>query len=219
MNPEYQAQAQKLEELRRAYASRNAVNGASGSTFVGPVTDLPVSHGTTTTYSNQQARPSDPLIYPGLYSPSGIDIMSILIRVYNRPNPTIHIGNVDGAVALVLADAEKPDLPLVYCSEAFEALTGYKSDEIMGHNCRFLQYSPGQAHQDIRVHEANALARKELREKIATGEEARVELLNYRKDGSLFANLLTIIPIDWGGDGQAKRRYIVGFQADGRSNF
>ncbi|KAE8453204.1 hypothetical protein EG329_011271 [Mollisiaceae sp. DMI_Dod_QoI] len=222
MNPEYQLQAQKLEELRRSTALRNALDGPSGSTIVDerPLRE-PAGNENTVQESIQQAQgdsnvpAKDPLIYPGVYSPSGIDMLSILIRVYNRPNPTIPIGSVDSAVALVLADAEEPDLPVVYCSEPFQALTGYDSSDVLGRNCRFLQYPQGgRTYQDRHVGEMNISGRKELCEKIAKGEEARVRLLNYRKDGTVFANLLTIIPIVWEGEGVAKKKYIVGFQAD-----
>lgn len=57
-------------------------------------------------------------------------------------------------------------------------------------------------------------ARKELRDMLAIGEEARVRLLNFRKDGSMFANLLTIIPILWTAEDGSKKKYVVGFQAD-----
>jgi len=30
-------------------------------------------------------------------------------------------------------------LPLVYVNAAFEALTGFESEEVLGRNCRFLQ--------------------------------------------------------------------------------
>ncbi|CZR52221.1 related to vivid PAS protein VVD [Phialocephala subalpina] len=216
MNSEYQLQAQRLEELRRAVAAQNAQNSSSGSTIVdvGPPRKLARKKYIVESREDPNHPLKDPLIYPGVYAPSGIDMMSILVRVYNRPNQQIHIGNVDSAVALVLADAEQPDLPVIYCSEPFETLTGYSSAEIMGRNCRFLQYPPGgEAYQNQQVNESNAESRKDLREKIGSGEEARVRLLNYRKDGSIFANLLTIIPIVW-DEGQVKKKYIVGFQAD-----
>ncbi|KAF8862236.1 hypothetical protein BDZ45DRAFT_671277 [Acephala macrosclerotiorum] len=216
MNSEYQSQAQRLEELRCAVAAQNEQNGGSGSTVVDVEPSRKLARRKYTIegreYLNQLVK--DPLIYPGVYSPSGIDIMSILVRVYNRPNQTIHIGNVDSAVALVLADAEQPDLPVIYCSGPFEALTGYTSAECIGHNCRFLQYPPGgEKFVDQQVNKSNADSREELREKIGSGQEARVRLLNYRKDGSMFANLLTVIPIVW-DEGQVKKHYIVGFQAD-----
>lgn len=66
---------------------------------------------------------------------------------------------------------------------------------------------------DQQVNKSNSDIRKELREKIESGQEARVRILNYRKDGSMFANLLTIIPIVW-HEGPVKKNYIVGFQAD-----
>jgi len=154
----------------------------------------------------------DPLIssIPGIYAPSGFGIIDILLQVYQRPNPQIQIGNVDSSVALVLCDSDLPDHPIVYCSEPFEKLTGYSSNEILGHNCRFLQHPPQiRPSSDKRVEEANELARREVRAKIDAGLEARVHFTNYRKDGSPFTNILTLIPITWDG-----RNYIVGFQAD-----
>jgi hypothetical protein len=51
---------------------------------------------------------------------------------------------------------------------------------------------------------------------MARNEEVRVRLVNFRQDGSTFANVLTCIPVYWDeGNGQV-RNYIVGFQADER---
>ena len=44
----------------------------------------------------------------------------------------------------VLSDPSLPDNPIVYCSEGFCKITGYKRQEIIGRNCRFLQ-GPGDA--------------------------------------------------------------------------
>lgn len=105
-------------------------------------------------------------------------------------------------------------MPIIYCSEPFEHLTGYSSAEILGRNCRFLQTPPLGDRTDESVRTTNELSRKELREKFAKGEEARVRFVNFRKDGKMFVNVLTTIPISWDeGDGEGKR-YIVGFQAD-----
>ena len=38
-----------------------------------------------------------------------------------------------------MSDAQLPGLPLVYVNAAFEALTGFESEEVLGRNCRFLQ--------------------------------------------------------------------------------
>lgn len=42
----------------------------------------------------------------------------------------------------VLSDPSLPDNPIVYASEGFCKLTGYKRQDVLGRNCRFLQ-GPG----------------------------------------------------------------------------
>jgi PAS domain S-box-containing protein len=41
--------------------------------------------------------------------------------------------------AILIADARADDLPIIYMNPAFEELTGYSKNEVLGHNCRFLQ--------------------------------------------------------------------------------
>ncbi|WP_426170076.1 putative bifunctional diguanylate cyclase/phosphodiesterase [Sandarakinorhabdus sp. DWP1-3-1] len=86
--------------------------------------------------------------------------------------------------AVVITDATQPDNPVAYVNEAFSILTGYRPDEIIGRNCRFLQG----AGTDRQV-------RMELGTAIASGGAVRREILNYRKDGTPFWNDLTIDPI------------------------
>ncbi|MDQ3039323.1 MAG: EAL domain-containing protein, partial [Pseudomonadota bacterium] len=83
-----------------------------------------------------------------------------------------------------IADARLPDQPLVYVNAAFERITGYAADEVMGRNCRFLQ-----------GHERDQLGRHEIHRGIATGREARALLRNYRKDGTPFWNELQVNPV------------------------
>jgi PAS domain S-box-containing protein len=40
---------------------------------------------------------------------------------------------------VTLADPDLDDMPIVYANKAFEKMTGYSQEEILGHNCRFLQ--------------------------------------------------------------------------------
>jgi PAS domain-containing protein len=117
-----------------------------------------------------------------------------------------------------------PDMPVVYCSETFSTLTEYPPFEILGRNCRFLQrpqpHLPG--NKEPIVQDINTNARVELKYRFSMGEEARVRLVNYKKSGTKFVNLLTTIPITWDeGEPNAGsgKRYIVGFQADSQTLF
>ncbi|KAG0651590.1 White collar 1 [Hyphodiscus hymeniophilus] len=209
MDREYQAQLQRLQQnlqnLQNGWSSAPepalAQNSGQSVELVGEMSGREVE--------NEPLQ--DPLIYPGLYAPSGFDMMGILVRVRTRPNPTIAIGSIDSSVALVLCDTALPDNPIVYCSEPFEALTGYSSTEVMGRNCRFLQHPHPSARNNVKgapeVEALNKQARAQLRDKIT-----RVRVANYTKGGVTFFNLLTIIPIAW-DEGEAGKRYIVGFQA------
>jgi diguanylate cyclase (GGDEF)-like protein/PAS domain S-box-containing protein len=83
---------------------------------------------------------------------------------------------------VVLIDAQGTDHPVIYVNPAFEALTGYKSADLIGRNLRLLQADDRE--QD---------GRHRLRDALSRGETCRVLLRNYRKDGSLFWNEMTVI--------------------------
>nr|BAA95669.1 phototropin [Adiantum capillus-veneris] len=84
----------------------------------------------------------------------------------------------------VIADGTKPDLPIMYASAGFFKMTGYTSSEVIGRNCRFLQGKETDPEEIDRI-----------RECISKGSGYCGRLLNYKKDGSAFWNLLTISPI------------------------
>jgi two-component system cell cycle response regulator len=85
---------------------------------------------------------------------------------------------------VVLIDAQGTDHPVVYANPAFEALTGYTAAELVGRNLRLLQADDRE--QD---------GRHRLRDALSRGETCRVLLRNYRKDGSLFWNEMTVMPL------------------------
>ena len=85
---------------------------------------------------------------------------------------------------VVVADARAKDVPIVYVNPAFEQMTGYSADEILGQNCRFLQ---GEDRRQRSI--------SEMRESIAQGQACEVLLRNYRKDGTLFWNQLHLQPL------------------------
>lgn len=146
------------------------------------------------------------------YSTSGVDVLGILSRAITRPNPGIVLGPVDLSCSFVISDARKPEQPLVYASETFCHLTGYNLHEILGKNCRFLQ-TPGlpleagaeRQHTDNRAVE-------HLQRHLNGFRECQASLINYRKDGSPFINLVTVVPVSWSDPSQVD--FLVGFQVD-----
>ena len=101
---------------------------------------------------------------------------------------------------IVIAEQEGHDNILIYVNRAFEQLTGYSSDEILYRDCRFLQ---GEDHDQEGV--------RQIRAALDEGKPCRVVLRNYRKDGSLFWNELSITPV-FNDDDQLT--YYIGIQKD-----
>ncbi len=104
------------------------------------------------------------------------------------------------ANGIVISDPNLPDNPIVYVNPAFERMTGYAADEVVGRNCRFLQ---GEDRDQPGI--------GELRAAIREGRSCEVVMRNYRKDGSLFFNELSVSPV-FGDDGGISR--FVGIQDD-----
>lgn len=243
---------------------------------------------------HQTARNQNVLFYPGMYSPSGFDVMKILYHVATRPNPVIDLGPVDASCPIVLCDLFLPDAPVVYASDTFLAVTGYSRDEILGRNCRFLQSPPPNrmappplpstasassvasgmsssvssamstssscpsssaslsgsamsnyslspmphAYNEYTYSDHDSMApssqyvpahtRQLLSYSVAHNKEIQVEVTNFRKDGTRWENVLTIVPIYWDEDlrqtndksksksknQQQRYRYSVGFACD-----
>jgi PAS domain S-box-containing protein len=146
------------------------------------------------------------------YSQTGFDLIGALARVVNRPDPKVKIGAVDASAALVVVDARQNDLPIIFATPSFSLLTGYKTEEIIGQNCRFLQkpFNPNSANQPT-DQTTNCRATLQIRAHIQAGREIQSSIINYRKDGRAFVNLVTVIPIAWNSSGIS---HFVGFQAD-----
>jgi PAS domain S-box-containing protein len=101
---------------------------------------------------------------------------------------------------IVIADARKADMPITYVNPAFERLTGYEAQEVIGKNCRFLQGK-----------DTDQPGLDELREAVREGKGCKVILSNYRKNGTLFWNELSISPIY---DADGNLTHFVGIQSD-----
>ncbi|MCC6076576.1 PAS domain-containing protein [Pseudomonas sp. GCM10022188] len=101
---------------------------------------------------------------------------------------------------IVVAEQEGDDNILIYANPAFERLTGYSVDDILYQDCRFLQNGdrdqPGLA---------------AIREAVTHNRPCRQIIRNYRKDGSVFWNELSITPVFNEAD---QLTYFIGLQKD-----
>ncbi|KIK90846.1 hypothetical protein PAXRUDRAFT_831326, partial [Paxillus rubicundulus Ve08.2h10] len=153
-----------------------------------------------------------------VYSTSGFDVISVLSRIIHRPNPTVHLGPVDFSCSFAIADVRRHDCPIVYASPTFYRLTAYSEDEVIGRNCRFLQSPMGHvAKGEIRQF-ASPQAVSHMRKSLSSFKECQTSLINYRKGGQAFINLVTIIPLRGGVHNLPEEAdevvYFVGFQVD-----
>jgi diguanylate cyclase (GGDEF)-like protein/PAS domain S-box-containing protein len=101
---------------------------------------------------------------------------------------------------VTLIDALAADFPVVYVNPGFESLTGYAATDLLGKNLRLLQGDDRE--QD---------ARHRLRDALKAGEACRLLLRNYRKDGSLFWNEMTLLPLK---DDQGRVAHYAGHHRD-----
>ena len=101
---------------------------------------------------------------------------------------------------MVVSDPNLPDNPIVFANQAFLNTTGYTMEEVIHRNCRFLQGERT---------DPEAVAR--IRRAIVDRTDLSVELLNYRKDGTMFWNALFLSPIF---DRSGKLLYFFGSQLD-----
>ncbi len=136
---------------------------------------------------------SDRLIYA-----SGRDITAQLkaeemLRINER-------ALISTSTGVVITDNLQTDNPIIYSNPANAAITGYASHEILGKNCRFLQ---GDDKEQPGV--------KQIKSAIQNDSECKVVIRNYKKDGSLFWNELSISPVY---DPNGVVTHYVGFQND-----
>ena len=103
-------------------------------------------------------------------------------------------------LALVLTNPHLPDNPIVYANRAFERITRYATEAIIGRNCRFLQGE-----------NTDPQHRRDIAEALEHERDVSVDLVNYRADGTTFLNRLMITPLY---DGDGKLQCFLGVQRD-----
>ncbi|WP_439862046.1 EAL domain-containing protein [Pseudomonas sp. MBLB4136] len=102
--------------------------------------------------------------------------------------------------AVVITDNQREDQPIVYVNPAFERLTGYSSEEVLGRNCRFLQ-GTDREQPELEM----------IRRALGAQEEGWAVLRNYRKDGSVFWNKFSLAPVV---NDRGKVSHFVGYLND-----
>lgn len=106
----------------------------------------------------------------------------------------------EASVAITVADILAEDQPLVYVNPAFERLTGYSAEEVLGRNCRFLQGPYG----DPRL-------RHEIREAIVAGRSVDTLIRNIKRNGAEFWNEFHLSPVR---NKAGRLTHYIGYQLD-----
>ncbi|MFA5276144.1 MAG: ATP-binding protein [Candidatus Omnitrophota bacterium] len=88
---------------------------------------------------------------------------------------------IDG---IFIADAQKPDFPVIYANKSFQRMTGYSRNEIIGQSY-FLFYKEN----------ADSCIVNEIKQAICKGKSFHGELLSFQKNGKKYFNLLRIAPV------------------------
>jgi PAS domain S-box-containing protein len=88
---------------------------------------------------------------------------------------------------VIIAEAEPVELPgprIIYVNQAFSRMTGFTPEEVMGKTPRILQ-GPQTDRNELR----------KIRKALKTWQSERVEVINYRKDGSEFWVEFEVVPV------------------------
>lgn len=101
---------------------------------------------------------------------------------------------------VVITDNRLNDNPIIYCNKAFEEMTGYSHDDIIGHNCRFLQ-----------ALDRSQPEREEIKMAVKNDASCRIEIRNYKKNGELFWNELYVSPVK---NKEGETTHFIGVQND-----
>ncbi|KAK3940705.1 putative hisactophilin c49s mutant phototropin phy3 fusion protein [Diplogelasinospora grovesii] len=139
---------------------------------------------------------------PAFVTHTWIQMVSTSIRKRITGKLPGHLREMSEGLAEVfcLTDPGREDNPIVFASEEFYRTAQYGSKHTIGRNCRFLQ-GP----------KTDPFSIQRLRDKMAAGKEHYETVLNYRRDGSPFMNLLLLAPLF---DSRGRIQYFLGAQVD-----
>jgi len=131
---------------------------------------------------------------------SGLAAQADQARAMSEENKLLAATIAGSASGFAISDARQAHRPLIYVNEAFEKITGYAAQEVLGQNCRFLTNEPETSPERTR-----------LRETVARNGRGRFLLRNRRKDGSPFWNELSLFPVT---DASGAIQHLVATQND-----
>ena len=178
--------AQIEPQYRRALAGdvveqEVAFAGRVYATTAGPIHDESgvITHGVVTTQDITERRAAEDQL-----------------RLYQTALDQAH----EGVVMLTAASAEGGGRRIAYVNEAFETMTGYDADEVMGGSLQVLQ-GPDT--------DSDALER--IAEAFETTQAVQEQLLNYRKDGTPFWSEVAIAPVR---NAEGEHAYWISIQRD-----
>lgn len=101
---------------------------------------------------------------------------------------------------ILIVDALKEDMPVIYANYGFSKITGYTSAEVIGKNPRFLK-GP----------ETDLKTSCLIKDCIKNKKNGTANILNYKKDGTIFWNHFSITPIL---DEKKRVTHWIGIQRD-----
>ena len=115
---------------------------------------------------------------------AGLAAQALINRDINVEKDLLAATISGSSSGFAISDATHADQPLVYVNQAFERLSGFRADEVLGRNCRFLT-----------AEAPDSPERRRLRQAVADRAGGTFLLRNQRKSGALFWNELTLYPV------------------------
>ena len=132
-------------------------------------------------------------------------VYSTAIKVSDAPVVKELVKELQGnsVKCFIVTDPTLEGLPIVYASPGFLDMTDYAEDEVLGRNCRFLQGSS-----------TDFLTARRIGDAVSNRKEYTVQILNYKKDGTPFWNLLHLAPVEIQDQSGEQRCFYIGIQTN-----
>lgn len=111
-----------------------------------------------------------------------MDISECKLAEHSREIRDLAIQAVNQGI--IIADPAQPNCPIVYVNHGFESMTGYTATEAVGRSFEFLQ-----------GRDTDPASVAEMYEAFCEQRSCTVELLHYRKNGTMFWNAMQFAPV------------------------